>query len=388
MNCNLALDLALPGRHPADVERHRADLIISRVRTLSAIFAVLTPAWIIIDALAFGWPSWGILAVLRLSAAAAFALLARAGRGQRSMAVAYLMLAAMLAIPPVFFLAFQPMLAMVPDGFLRSLVIKVYSFLPFIVVAVLGVFPLAALETAAAAAPIAAVTIGTAALSFHIPSEDFLGTVWFMLLVIGAAAIAGMSQLHHVILLINRANRDALTGALARRSGVEALDHHFRLAERARQPLAVGLIDIDDFKSINDGWGHRRGDEVLKSVACGIRRSLRQTDVLVRWGGEEFVVLLPNTSSGGLPEVFRRLRTADLGQRPDGRRLTVSIGVAERLHDSVLDGGSLIDIADKRMYAAKRRGKDTCVGPGALPETDNRPETGETTAPLAPFPHT
>ncbi len=368
MNLNLGLDLFLPGRHAPDVERHRAELIISRVRALSAIFAVLTPAWIVIDALAFGWPSWGVLAALRLSAAAAFAVLARVAKGKRSRSVAYLMLAAMLAIPPAFFLAFLPLLDTVPDGFLHALVVKVYAFLPLIVVAVLGVFPLAAMETVVAATPIATTTIVSATASFHAPPAEMAGAVWFMLLVVGAAAISGMSQLHHVIQLIHLANRDALTGTLARRSGADSLDHHFRLAERERQPLGVGLIDIDDFKSINDGWGHKRGDEILRSVAHGLSRSLRRTDVLVRWGGEEFVVLLPNTGGSGLQEVTRRLRAADLGLRPDGGRLTVSIGLAERLHDAAPDGGSLVDLADRRMYEAKRQGKDTCVGPGAMPE--------------------
>jgi len=367
ISCDLALELFLPSRLPCDLQRHRARLIVARVRALSAVFAVLTPAWILIDAMAFGWPSWGVLAALRVCAAAAFAVLARVGKDNDSLGAAYLMLAAMLAIPAAFFLAFQPMLMTVDDAFLRNVVAKVYSFLPFIVVAVLGVFPLTALETAAAAIPVACVTILSASVSFATPSENLPGIVWFMLLVVGTAAISGMSQLHYTIHLIKLANRDALTGVLARRSGADTLDHHFRLAERERQPLAVGLIDIDDFKSINDRWGHRRGDDVLRSVAHGIGRSLRRTDVLVRWGGEEFVVLLPNTGGTGLHEVTRRLRSADLGTRPDGGRITVSIGLAERLQDAVLDGGDLIDIADTRMYVAKSRGKDTCVGPEAMP---------------------
>jgi len=357
-------DLLLPGGHSAHIQRHRARLITSRVALVSALFAVLTPLWIIVDMMAFAWPTWGWLAVLRLGSAAAFGLLAVLHDRCRSLKSAYLLLTAMLAIPPLFFLASQPLLVTGAEaGFLTDVMTNAYSLLPFVVVAGLSVFPLTAAEVAIAAAPIIVILLQASARQAGAALEDVIGELWLMLLVVGIAAFSGMSQLHYMIALVNQATKDLLTDAFTRRSGEEALDLQFRIACRTSAPLAVAFIDIDRFKPINDTFGHEQGDAALKSVAADLKKALRRSDILVRWGGEEFLVILPNTNTEGALKVLRRIKANGFGLRPDGAPLTVSMGLAERIADDAPDWDALVERADARMYEVKRNGRNGCVGP-------------------------
>nr|WP_282099962.1 GGDEF domain-containing protein [Thauera aromatica] len=156
---------------------------------------------------------------------------------------------------------------------------------------------------------------------------------------------------------------DPLTGAFSRRSGAEALELMFRLAMMAGKPLTVMFLDLDRFKAINDGYGHDAGDEALRTLVEHLRRTLRRGDVLVRWGGEEFLVILPEMPADQLPSFLARLREGGLGLRPDGGALSASIGIAERLADGADDWQKLVSIADQRMYAAKQGGRDRAVLP-------------------------
>lgn len=100
---------------------------------------------------------------------------------------------------------------------------------------------------------------------------------------------------------------------------------------------------------------------MLIAAVDAVRRTLRGGDALVRWGGEEFLVVLPNTDSASAIALLQRLRASGLGLRPDGARITASYGIAERTFDCARDGQRLIEIADRRMYQAKHSGKDRWV---------------------------
>lgn len=355
------LELALPAGHAPHVRRHRAELIVSRVQLVCALFAVLTPLWIAVDYAVFPWPLWGILAVLRAGAALSFAALAWPNDIQRSMRLAYLMLAMMLAIPPIFYLISRPFLAVEMDGMAR-LVANAYSLLPYVVVAGLSVFPLTAIEVVICSLPVVVVSMIGAMQVASTTLESAVNTVWLLGLVAGVSTFSGMSQLNYMIALINQAAHDRLTGAFTRRSGEETIDLNFRIASRTDTEMAIAFVDVDDFKSINDGYGHEEGDRCLKEVAESLRRALRRSDVLIRWGGEEFVVVLPSTGPMGIYAVLARIADVGLGFRPDGKPITASIGIAERRTDSAEDWNRLVELADHRMYMAKRNGKNCCYG--------------------------
>ncbi|MEW5728548.1 MAG: GGDEF domain-containing protein, partial [Pseudomonadota bacterium] len=245
------------------------------------------------------------------------------------------------------------------------LVAKLYALMPNIVLAGLAVFPLTAFEVLLFSAPAFAFAI----LGIHLGGEELSLAVhgpqlWLMVLVMGVAMFSGMSQLHYMAALVNRAMVDPLTGAYTRRSGGETLDLAFRLAALQNAPLSLAFFDLDKFKSINDTYGHDEGDKALRTLSEKLRDGLRKGDVLVRWGGEEFVAILNNTNAEGARIVVERLREAGFGTRPDGTPLTASIGVAERGVDNAKDWPDLVELADQRMYHAKKTGRDRAVLPG------------------------
>jgi diguanylate cyclase (GGDEF)-like protein len=157
---------------------------------------------------------------------------------------------------------------------------------------------------------------------------------------------------------------DSLTGLANRRLSTAALEKELARAQRFNEPLTLVLADIDDFKRINDRWGHPTGDEVLKAFARRLQESVREIDLAGRWGGEEFALLLPGTDLEGGRRLAERIRELVREQHlaaPDGSpiRVTSSFGVASF---PLVNGQSqLVAAADAALYEAKRSGKDRVV---------------------------
>lgn len=152
------------------------------------------------------------------------------------------------------------------------------------------------------------------------------------------------------------ANRDSLTGLLNRRSFEQASEHENARRIRNDQPLTLVMADIDKFKPINDQYGHLVGDEVLKELSRRIRRNLREIDLACRWGGEEFVLLLPDTTANQARAVIERLRVA-LTARPvetsvGDLPVSLSFGIAQ-VNDTIEAG---LQRADEAMFEGKRKG--------------------------------
>mgnify|MGYP002713099944 CR=1 FL=1 len=162
---------------------------------------------------------------------------------------------------------------------------------------------------------------------------------------------------------LRAAHRDPLTGTENRASLEHALRREVKLALRHRQPLSLITLDLDNFKQINDRHGHIIGDCVLRSAAECAQSAIRDSDLLFRYGGEEFVVLLSNTAAAGALQVAERIRaqlvkhSAECG---DYRlAVTASLGVAQ-LKDGE-SGMELLDRADTAMYRAKHAGRNRVV---------------------------
>jgi diguanylate cyclase (GGDEF)-like protein len=159
---------------------------------------------------------------------------------------------------------------------------------------------------------------------------------------------------------------DVLTGSGNRRAGEARLSEEFALASRLQLPLSVCLIDVDHFKDVNDSYGHPHGDEVLRRVARLIGEALRASDYVARFGGEEFLVVLPGAEPPTARAVAERIRThvADAHwERPPV--LTISAGVASR-SSTTTSPEHLLQQADKALYRAKAGGRNR-VESGAAP---------------------
>lgn len=154
---------------------------------------------------------------------------------------------------------------------------------------------------------------------------------------------------------------DELTGIANRRSMRALLERSVALSSRELTPFCVAILDIDHFKAVNDALGHAAGDTVLKAFARRTAAQLRETDALGRWGGEEFLLVMPGNLDG-IGRVLERIREAvhrvDAGTRP----VTFSAGVARHRPDESVD--ALLARADAALYEAKRTGRDRCVVAG------------------------
>lgn len=183
------------------------------------------------------------------------------------------------------------------------------------------------------------------------------------------------------------ATRDSLTNCLNRRSFYEKYETVFRVAKRAEHPLACIMTDIDLFKSINDRHGHMQGDNVIISVADTLHQSLRSTDTVCRYGGEEFCIILPGIDLSQAIEMSDRAREKiaqlALTDEPDGKPISItsSFGVAAIEHQPE-SLSQLIDRADKALYHSKRTGRNRVTAwlPGKFNEETPAYQPATTTA--------
>lgn len=158
---------------------------------------------------------------------------------------------------------------------------------------------------------------------------------------------------------------DELTGVYNRRYMESQLVSKLGEAQRYHHPFSYMILDIDHFKRVNDDMGHPFGDLVLHEVATLMRSLVRKEDVLTRYGGEEFALLLPHTDRTGASVLGERVRSAvaekSFGEGEKQRQVTISIGVATYPLDSVTKGTDLVDCADERLYRAKEEGRNRVV---------------------------
>lgn len=199
-------------------------------------------------------------------------------------------------------------------------------------------------------------------------------TVAIPLLVATPAGLVITRLLHEVeaarAQAVDLASRDPLTGLLNRRRFTELAQRELDLARRSGVPLSVALLDVDDFKRVNDQHGHAVGDAALQAVARAFSQALRSTDLAARWGGEEFALVLPATDQAHAAEVLQRALAAIRSLHVPGAGgqdvcCTASAGVAQSVeHNTRFE--DIVARADVAMYRAKAAGKDRVMGDDGL----------------------
>ncbi|SBW07210.1 conserved membrane hypothetical protein [uncultured Alphaproteobacteria bacterium] len=244
--------------------------------------------------------------------------------------------------------------------------------------AVLGCFSIAIAATLASGGGVQRLTAGVFAINAlmdfvygaWVLATPAIGRGWattvflmwtIMLAFVTGAALALMISERLRDELDRQASHDPLTDLLNRRGFDLVADKLFSIRSRDMHPFSVLMIDLDHFKRVNDGHGHETGDRVLTHVARTLATHLRAEDVFARWGGEEFIVLMPNCDAEQAVEAAQRLRTA-LAQHPSTPRVTISIGIATSGGDEGLTG--LKRRADGALYEAKAEGRDRAVAAG------------------------
>jgi diguanylate cyclase (GGDEF)-like protein len=201
---------------------------------------------------------------------------------------------------------------------------------------------------------------------------DTIGTGVFVFLAVTVSSLLGRVletsnrrafalelELHH------DARTDSLTGLNNRRAIEERGPIELKRASRSGKPVSVVMSDLDHFKRINDKYGHEAGDAALAKVAAALQETLRETDALGRWGGEEFIAVLAATDGPTAVEVAERMRLAVAATPLDGvaDRLTISLGVATlgSVDTPATDWDALVKAADRHMYRAKSEGRNRVV---------------------------
>ena len=365
LKINELTKLLSPHQHSMLLSQHRATMIVNRVRLFAMLFAILTPLWGIVDVLVFSSPLWIKLALLRLATSIAFAALLLYYRPTGRLLDAYRAMALLFIIPTLFYIASHSLLANNQLSSMSSAVATGYAFLPFVLMAGLAIFPLSLAENTLFAGVLLAAQGLAGYLNWSTVNwPSFAGGFWLLILIAGVTALASASQLAFMIALVRQAIHDPLTGIFSRGSGKEILNLQWAAAQRNQQPLTLAFIDLDHFKTINDSFGHEAGDQVLCAFADHISQSLRSSDSLLRWGGEEFLIIMPNTRLDQAKLAIQRMQQNGFSTRPDGAALTASIGLAEYREDQLSDQKQLIELADQRMYQAKQAGRNQICAQG------------------------
>lgn len=214
-------------------------------------------------------------------------------------------------------------------------------------------------------------------ISISIPAQRVVGELTETRIYTSIAAVAILAMLLSAIIyiaqhfvkdlrksekrLVELATTDSLTGILNRGEGLRRIQQEISRSSRKQQPLSIILIDIDHFKKINDNHGHQVGDRVIRLIATSLAATLRNYDIICRYGGEEFLVMLPTTELSMALETAERLRllvaetstkTADGGLI----KLTISLGVSSLQAEDSLD--NLVYRADNALYIAKQEGRN------------------------------
>jgi diguanylate cyclase (GGDEF)-like protein len=188
-----------------------------------------------------------------------------------------------------------------------------------------------------------------------------------------AEAAANALEKAHLFESIQKANEgleflavtDGLTGLYNHRYFRDRLADEFERATRYKLPLSCLILDVDNFKRINDTFGHLRGDSILKEIAGRVVRTVRKADIVARYGGEEIVVIMPQTNADGAMAQAERIRRTiaevAFGEAGNAIHVTASVGVGVLRQESMRDCEALIREADSALYQAKAAGKNNVI---------------------------
>ena len=189
--------------------------------------------------------------------------------------------------------------------------------------------------------------------------QTYLSNIVIIVVLIGVGTIL-RRQVRHTDRLEEEVHTDVLTGLPNRRLLSHRIAEEMARAERYHRPFAIVLFDLDHFKVVNDRHGHPVGDEVLKAIGPMLQGNLRETDTLGRWGGEEFLVLLPEMDVPAAARMAERMRqVVESGRFAQGIRLTASFGVARYWRGEPM--ADLLERVDRALYAAKDAGRNRVV---------------------------
>lgn len=347
----------------------RSEMIIQRAQLCLGIVAALMVGWVPVDYLFVDLETFWLLAFGRFTLAAVFLGLVLFLSRPYNRITAYALLGFMVYIPILFSYAAVHVLTFSHDGVSQDFILSAYRNLPILAILLLAFFPLTVMEAVGMGglAFLLVLLSGLDVSQYAFPSL-YMSHVLMMFAALVIVGIVNLSQLWFMSRFVHLSSNDVLTGCLRRDYGMAMLERLFSLSKRNNMPMSLVFLDIDNFKQINDYFGHKSGDEALKTVGERLHKVLRHEDMAIRWGGEEFVLLLPNTDLDAFQTVLNRIREEGFGERPDSKPIQATMGVAEMQTDGIDSVDDFINKADARMYDGKKAGRNQIVFPGGKTE--------------------
>jgi diguanylate cyclase (GGDEF)-like protein len=354
-------DLSSNKLHSRDFNGSRSEYIYMRLRLLSLLFALLAILWIPVDVFFTPNEVLGKILGLRLTYSGLYLFLGLWSAQPQNLSYSRVRLAFFVLIPCVFYISSRMIFNDQTE--LQGALIG-YSFLPYITVVLLAIFPLTLREGIVFSLIVGISFVFTEHHFGNLQSLSSLGDIWLLTLLAGISVWAQLSQLLMLLRLYREASRDALTGLVNRAVLNKWINPEINRVRENGQPLSAILIDLDFFKRVNDTYGHLTGDQVLMGFSALLKAQLAGFNLIGRYGGEEFLAILPEKNATAATELAERIRQRCHSQKTEASNgeivnYTVSIGVSE-LHDDDTSN-TLIDRADKGLYTAKMQGRDRVI---------------------------
>lgn len=347
--------------HSDDFNAARSEYIRTRVNILSIVFAIFAPLWIPMDYLLLESEDLNVIAFYRLMLFAGMVLLLFINNARkRNLQHSLFCLTMLIALPAVFYTAslFQLFNSNAP--------LIGYSFIPFLLVAILSVFPLTIMEGAALGAGLIITLIYNDYYASTLFTLHGFKDLWLISVLLVIALWANQAQLHMLLRLYRQATRDPLTGLLNRRVMTERLKELTQRwnSNQKKPPVCVLMLDLDRFKRINDNHGHLTGDKVLQAFSQIMKEELRSTDILTRYGGEEFAAVLPGTNIDNAVKAAERIRQRCeqswvTSKNNEPVHFTTSIGVGQLKEAEEIN--ELLHRVDNSLYEAKKTGRNKVI---------------------------
>ena len=357
---NPLIDIISARYHSSDFNQTRANYICGRLWLMCLFFAISVPLFSFFDfAILPSYEAQNLL-YARLALSASLFFIAYTLRKQPNLITLRGITLIAFLLPTLFYLYTMESFS----GLAQTQVPIVYSMMPYLTVAMLGLFPLTILGGVALISvvfiPFAGFQIGQLEVSFW----PLINAIWLFLLFAGISLWQQASQLSMLMKLYRESTVDPLTKLINRRVMMRMAEKEQKRSRDADVPFSVIMFDLDKFKRVNDEHGHHIGDKVLVMTAKTMKQVLKQNTIAARFGGEEFVAILPDTKLDQAVEVATAIQatlkqqsiTLDQGKE---LKVTASIGVAQHQQDESLE--QIFKRVDDLLYAAKGGGRDRVV---------------------------
>ena len=349
-------DLVSTKQHSDDFIATRTSYITIRLWFMCMFFALSVPIFSFFDFLFFPNKEAIYLLAARVVLSISLFMLAQALKVWPLVRTVRIVMPLAFLIPMLFFVASMLIIRGIP----AEIVPSIFSMMPYFILAMLGLFPLTISGGFFVVVCVFTPFVIYKLLLVNQPFWLFFNDVWLFMLFAGISLWLQVGQLSMLMKLYRESTVDPLTKLINRRVLL-------RLAQRSHEyheVYSVVMFDLDRFKRINDSYGHAAGDKVLVAVAKVIQKELRTTDIIARFGGEEFVAVLPEINLREASTIASRVAIAISSQAvvlADGTELSVtaSVGVTQRKQEESIDDA--LKRADDFLYFAKENGRDRVI---------------------------